>query len=214
MSEVIFRAKPVRPIKYVIFNAPPRSGKDTVKKMMEDWILYNVKGEVITTIMTFSDVLKESCCSIYSISWPEWVDRYDSDEKDVPWDRLFGLTQREAMIKLAESHLKPLHGDDVMVKLFLQSVEYLFDEVEVPVIVFCDVGFQNEYDTFINEVGSDNAVIIYIERDGCDYSFDSRSHVHAGQVISNTIKNNSDIGQLRMTSDMMCEDICKDWGFR
>ena len=98
--------------KILLLNGPPRSGKDTIAEYLEGHGWHHGK---------FSKVLKERTHALYGmIDCP-----YDAFEnvKDENLSVFFGITPREAYINTSEMLMKPVHGDDIWVRIFIQELE-------------------------------------------------------------------------------------------
>lgn len=179
---------------YIFLNGPARSGKDTIKDELRKFFKRFEPRDPFFKV-TASDMLQVGCASLYSIDWDEWSRRYNSSMKDSPWDKLFGLSQREAMISIAETHLKPLHGNDVMSKILINRLKSVTGEY----VFLLDIGFQEEYDYYLEELGIDNCVLVHVEKDGKTYDGDSRSHVTPRGERTFKIRNNGSISDLIST---------------
>lgn len=163
---------------FVIFNGPPRCGKDTAKEAITSFY----KSFVTTiepVILTFSTVLQKAVPELYAIDKDEWDERYNSDEKDEPWDKLFGISQRQAVIELAEKHLKRLHGPDVFSDIMLNMVDKIRSNIHEKddVLFLMDTGFDEEFQAFVNRVGKENCLYVKVDRPGCNFDNDSRSYI-------------------------------------
>lgn len=189
-------------MKIIAFNGPPRSGKDTLKRLIiDEFIDKNIKT------YTLSDILIEATCVMYGIGRDEWDERYHTDQKDEPWELLFGLSQRQALIGLSEEYLKPKHGGDVIAKMFLKRLEY-FDECCDIDVLLIDTGFTEEFKHIVNSFGRDNVMLIRVKREGCDYSNDSRCDVQSSGVDNfAVIHNNTDILSLQDIIAYTVEDF-------
>lgn len=192
-------------MKIIAFNGPPRSGKDTLKELIiNEFVDKNIKS------YTLSDILIEATCVIYGIVRDEWDDRYCTDMKDEPWELLFGLSQRQALIGLAEEYLKPKHGGDIIAKIFLKRLEYFNESGRIDVLLI-DTGFSEEFKHIVSKFGVDNVMLIRVKRNGRDYSNDSRSDVEPvdmdNQLLKNfgIIKNNYSIEWARCEISTMVE---------
>ena len=170
-------------MKIIAFNGPPRAGKDTLKGLIVDEFFdKNFKA------YTLSDILIEASCVIYGIVRAEWDARYCTDLKDEPWESLFGLSQRQALIGLSEEYLKTKHGGDIIAKIFLKRLEKFRESGDFDVLMI-DTGFTEEFKHIVENFGVDNVMLIRVKRDGRDYSNDSRSDVEPTDVNGKLIKN-------------------------
>lgn len=160
---------------YIVgFNGPPESGKDTLAEMLADHM--DKQGVTIPVIQcSLSTPLR--CIAYGMAGWDgkrlEGDDYAEFKRTEFP---LLGVTGRQLMIDASEKFLKPTYGEDVMARLFLSSHTgpYLVKE---KVLLIRDSGFQVEVDPLIQAVGGDNLAIINVQREGKDFSNDSREWV-------------------------------------
>jgi len=148
--------------KILLFNAAPRSGKDTMASWFESRGWYHGK---------FSKVLKERTHAIYGM--PHLPHDYFEDCKDEVLDEFLGISPRQAYINLSEMLMKPVHGDDIWVRMFAKELE----KVREDYIVVSDLGFQVEWETLIKILGYDKVAVGMIYRDGCNFDNDSRDYI-------------------------------------
>ena len=142
----------------IIFNGPPRSGKDTAAKFIQHHYGYEHRE------------LKFSLHEFVKAEWRlldcEWEEMYES--KDLPYDVLGGMTPRQAMIEMSENYMKPKFGPCIFGRLLSASMKSYQD------YVISDCGFREEIEPLVEKFGETQVVIVRINRDGCDYSNDSR----------------------------------------
>lgn len=149
--------------KILLLNAPPRAGKDTMALWFEEQGWFHGK---------FSKVLKERTHELYGLKDIPY-DFYE-DVKDTPLDDFFGISPRQAYINTSELLMKPVHGDDIWVRLFVRELEKTAHDY----VVVSDLGFQVEWETLIQHFGYEKLAIAMIYRDGCSYENDSRNYVN------------------------------------
>lgn len=154
--------------KIVIFNCPKRSGKDTTAQFL-------LNMGVPASVKAFKDKLIEIALCTSLISKNEWNLRYDN-YKDVPWDKLNGLTQREYLIKISEDWVKPTHGSDYFGKALCNSILYDYENL-ADLIIITDGGFNSETEAVVKEFGENNVLILQWTRNNTDWSGDSRGWV-------------------------------------
>ena len=147
----------------VVLNAPPRSGKDSVADALtrnrNNWNTASFKARLIKVARECTPQISDSV----------WDARYDT-QKDEPWDRLGGLSQREYLIKISEEWIKPLFGKDYFGRAALVDI-YLKKE---NVILIPDGGFIEE----VRPLAENNKVLILQwERDKCSFDNDSRDYI-------------------------------------
>lgn len=161
---------------FIIFNGPPRCGKDLAKETLKSFY-DNYSHNVTPIILTFSTVLQHSVPVLYAIDLDEWKERYESDLKDEPWDKLFGISQRQAVIELAENHLKRLHGPEVFTWIMNNLIENYRQQYDDKLLFLMDTGFDREFQSFVKNIGSDKCVYVRVDRPGKNFDNDSRSYI-------------------------------------
>jgi len=149
--------------KILLLNGPPRSGKDTIAEWLETRGWYHGK---------FSKVLKERCHDLYGMTG-EAHDAFE-EEKDTVLPEFYGVSPRDAYINLSEDLMKPRHGEDIWVRMFVDELKNVSNDY----IVVSDLGFQVEYETLMKLFGYKKISLGMIYRAGCDFSKDSRDYVH------------------------------------
>jgi len=175
--------------KVVIFNGPPRSGKDLATEFCCE--LFN------GTHASMKTPLIKLTADLLSISVEEFLHHYDckcddvtSAEYDCTWVKDLPMYQingeyrskREVIIHVSENIIKPTFGDDVFGKLA---------EANLPegVVFFSDGGFLDEIQPIADKVGIENILIVHIEREGCTFEGDSRDYVNVDGVKTVCIEN-------------------------
>lgn len=173
--------------KIIIFNGAPRVGKDTFADMLDNHLLtvwFNGTNAMLPSRESFKDTLLILTKSFYNIDTYEWDTRY-KEQKEKPWDKLGGLSQREALIDMSEVKIKPLLGVDFFGKAAAQKcTTEVDDDGDGTIYIFSDGGFVEEIQPFIDKFGADNVLIIRLHREGFDFSSDSRSLLDIPEVTS------------------------------
>jgi hypothetical protein len=146
----------------VLFNGPPRSGKDAAADYFKD------KG---WKHLSFKYQLYKETARYFDVDYDWFMERYDDRSvKEVPHADLGHMSCREAMIYVSEIIVKPKRGLDY----FGQQVANEIDLSKNYAI--SDGGFVDELIPIINKIGDNNFVLVQLTRDGCDYSTDSRRY--------------------------------------
>jgi len=146
----------------VLFNGPPRSGKDAAADY------FKAKG---WKHLSFKYQLYKETCKYFGCDYEWFMERYDDRSvKELPHMDLGHMSCREAMIYVSEQVIKPKKGLDFFGKQVANEIE---DDKD-----YCisDGGFIDELVPVINRIGSDNFVLVQLTREGCDYSTDSRRY--------------------------------------
>jgi len=169
--------------KIIIFNGPPMSGKDLFADLLRSYILkVSINKDLLLypTRPTFKSSLVDFTKKYYIIDDNEWDKRYDNRKlKETPWDKLNGLSQREALIDMSENKIKPTLGKDFFGKAMvinLKNTESQGSKIkDYPII--SDGGFKEELQPLIDEFGADKIVVFRLHREGYDFSGDSRGYI-------------------------------------
>lgn len=151
----------------VVFNGPPRSGKDTCAAMlaahMDKSVVTPVKEE------SLSYPLRSIACAM--VGW-EYDDSTYEDFK-VTYFPQFDRTGRELMIDVSERFLKECYGQQIMARMLVER-NAGFDGL----LLIRDGGFQCEVDVLINSYGIDQVYVVRVDRPGTSFDGDSRSWVN------------------------------------
>lgn len=147
----------------VLFNGPPRSGKDTIVENLMS------RYRDVSAHLKLSKPLKQSLKTLFNLS-DEEAD-YLEQTKDVSSDLLYGLSWRQAQIWLSEEVMKPRFGKDIFGKLLIKDLDY-----SKKFIFISDSGFLEEAEAIIREVGAKNVIKISLWREGCSFRGDSRRY--------------------------------------
>ena len=172
----------------VILNGPPRSGKDSVA----DASTYTKVG--------FKRHLLKAALAISGVNEKLWNARYDSCVettgfsssertyswcKDIAWELLGGLSQREFLIRVSEEWMKPVFGKGVFgerLKEDLDLISVAHHQLWTKASIFGDVyissdgGFVEEVQPFLDDPDW-NVIIVRLFRDGCSFEGDSRNYL-------------------------------------
>lgn len=170
--------------KVIIFNCPPRAGKDTIADIM----CIRHEGVGVTKKM-FKEKLFEIALVVSGVSKCEWDLRYDN-MKDMKWVKLGGLSQREYLIKISEEWVKPVHGESYFGDQLVQSVNSHCNSYQYYLI--SDGGFEAETQAVVEAFGEDSVRILQWGRDGCSFENDSRDYIMGYPDITIQLPDNND----------------------
>lgn len=179
----------------LLLNGAPRSGKDTVAKMLKDAASSSVHLE------KFALPMKLSVPLIYGVPREKWEKELDTERnKDMACSDFFGKTPREVQIALSEDFLKPMHGKKIFGELLGRRLKGLQGRSMLECVVISDSGFYDEAKEIINMFGADRVQLWRIHREGYDFKGDSRSHVDLKEdgVACYDIHNNGSLDDLRL----------------
>ena len=169
--------------KVILFNGPPRSGKDTATVALLDFYQK-------TKHLKFSRPLKEGLEKFFNIKDPQDVE----SKKDQKLPELLGLTWREAQISLSEEWAKVKFGKSVFGKIILNDILYSNKEL----FFISDSGFYEEAEPIIKVIGEKNCLLIRLKRNNCSFDNDSRSYWKNPykDLMEVTIDNNKSVTDL------------------
>ncbi len=190
----------------VFLNGPPRSGKDTIGRIITD----AVPG---ARAVKFAHALKVATHALFAGLQGRQVDLdkhgygvgnfHELHEDDVyefckgdPRDEFFGKTPREAYIAVSELLCKPVFGQQFFGRL-------LADEIGrnpgVPVWAITDSGFADEAVPIIQAVGRENCTLVRVRRSDCTFAGDSRSYIDLDVPTRFDVMNDLDVPTLAYT---------------
>lgn len=156
--------------KVVIFNGPPRSGKDTVATLLQ------VRHPDLFIDMKMAYCLKKGVHELLGIQGAS-SERYN-DVKDVEDEDFFGKTPRETYIACAERFLKIEFSQELFGYTWLRRYRHEKIAEQGLIATISDCGFHQELAPLFRAFGPQNMIMIRIHREGFDYSSDSRNYVY------------------------------------
>ena len=152
--------------KIVLFNGPPRSGKDTATRFAME---YFGKRAVH---YRFAGPLKDAVHGLFGL--PGIMQEHFDSVKDIPQELFFGMSPREAYIWLSENAVKPKFGKTFFANVAVNNLSRITNDSTV---IISDCGFFEEVDALIKAFGKDNVAIVYLKRTGTSFDGDSRNYV-------------------------------------
>lgn len=197
----------------ILFNGPPGSGKDLAayiisRKGNKD------KYEIIQEKYAFA--IKAAVHAMFGLNYDidYGGDLEDDKEKILP---SLGVSYRQALINLSESHMKPSYGIDVFGKLLVSRVREQTGHGAPTIVTISDAGFYDESAYAIQALADSFTFTgIRLYRDGCSFVGDSRSYVHFESLGIETkeIKNNGTVEEfeqaLRAAVPFAFEEVSGD----
>lgn len=171
--------------KIVLFNGPPRSGKDT-SAFIYSWV-------TDAHFEKFAMPLKRAFAAIMNTTVDAYgnVPYYEEHKSEVI--ALLGVSYRQFQIDLSEKFLKS-YDREIFSKLLIDRIRGM--EESLPVVV-SDSGFEEEIRPLVSAFGEDELILIRLHRKGCDFSNDSRSYVSGVLPNEHDVDNNGSIEDLR-----------------
>jgi len=167
----------------LLFNGPPRSGKDTCCEYLHSRGLRTGK---------FADRLFRDVQAILGISDDRMKFLREKGKDLLLFD---DNSLRDIAINYSEKIAKPRFGEDVWGNFLLSEIR----ESTVPICI-SDLGFQREYDFLCAQPDLD-VYVIKIYREGCDFSKDSRNYVKSPSESG--ICNNESVEELRSSLELL-----------
>ena len=177
----------------IMFNAPPRAGKDTACEILMRKFPESVKYEY------FKEYLYKESAKVLGLDFNFWASVcQNGDLKDKPMLRLQtgeaegSLTPRDILINVAENILKPKHGKDCIANATAHKIAKTIQQFKAekgynPIIVVPDLGFPYEADAVRAIIPSAEVAVVHIKREGYTFDGDSRNYVPKAKYrIENT----------------------------
>lgn len=173
---------------FILFNGPPRSGKDTAALAAKKLFDGNPKLHPIWE--KFSRPLKFAFAGMMNTP----IDIYGNCKVYEPIKEQLipslGVSYRQWQIDFSEKFMKPLYGQDIFVSLLLQRQHKLLANPRF-VCLISDCGFQVEADVLGQQYYNNPILLITIRREGCTFEGDSREWVQPVQNMKQiTLHNN------------------------
>ncbi|TXH15492.1 MAG: hypothetical protein E6R03_07090 [Hyphomicrobiaceae bacterium] len=193
---------------YVVgFNGPPRSGKDTMARMLSEHM--DSRGvKLPVREVSLSMPLRRIAYSMVGYEGRH-LEGPDYEDFKVTHFSAFGKTGRQLMIDIGEKFLRPCYGSKIMAKLLIQDLG------DFPgVVLVKDTGFQVEAETLGGFVGANNFFTAQVHRKGCsfDFSNDSREWVTHNQM--SIFLNNGTLDDLRTEAGRLYGRLVNQMGWR
>ena len=177
----------------IMFNAPPRAGKDTACEILMRKFPESVKYEY------FKEYLYKESAKVLGLDFNFWASVCQAgDLKDKPMLRLQtgeaegSVTPRDILINVAENILKPKHGKDCIANATAHKIAKTIQQFKAekgynPIIVVPDLGFPYEADAVRAIIPSAEVAVVHIKREGYTFEGDSRNYVPKAKYrIENT----------------------------
>lgn len=204
-----------KPIKIILLNGPPASGKDLIARSLLELYEDSVHMEVKDRLFKISK-------SITGIHSDTWDSRYNIRQyKEMPWDKLpidestgEHHSQRSWLGYLSEDIIKPNLGDDYFGKFAADSIlrdATLMDTFDISrsFYVFSDSGFEGEADCIL-DIPNSEVYLIRLFREGCSFEADTRSYLSGSDRYKSvySVDNNGTIAEviekISILTDLEC----------
>lgn len=177
-----FKIKKLNKPIVIMFNGPPRSGKDSACEIIMEHF-----PEVHYAY--FKEVLYRESAKILGLDFNFWASVcQNGDLKDKPMLAVAAgetgavMTPRDILIYLAEKVLKPKYGKEFIARGTAETISDLIQHQreqsnEEAMIVVPDLGFDYEIDTVRDMLPNVHVISVAVHRPGFTFEGDSRSYV-------------------------------------
>lgn len=152
------------------FNGPPRSGKDTLGLALEK-LLNESAPDLKVHRLALAATMRAGAMAILGMTGG---DKFYADIKDKPLDVLNGETFRRFMIDMSEAFVKKVYGRDFWSRLLYARNQSWWDKPN-QILIVTDIGFNEEVEFLCEH--SIHTMIVQLDRQGLDFSNDSRGYV-------------------------------------
>jgi hypothetical protein len=178
--------------KLILFNGPPRSGKDTAAdRLAHSFGAYSFK---------FSAPIKAAIRAAFGLCDDEV--EYAESIKSESTALFHGNSYRETQISFSERWMKPTFGIDVFGHLAARHLRSVIAKDPGKSLYVCsDSGFAEEAEPVVEIFGPGNVLLVHVHRDGCDFAGDSRSFINLGGVYSSSLTNNATLEEYHQAVD-------------
>ncbi|BAV80868.1 ATP-binding protein [Vibrio phage RYC] len=184
--------------KIIVFNAPPRAGKDECAKYLTNLVNESQNGKKATH-MEFKAQLFEITAAFFGISVEEYKKGYDLSTEEVmgppfgkthdpewfkdyprfwvtdsvyPDPKKSWYSERTGLIHVSENVIKPFFGEKAFGIMLANSIPEEIDYVFVS-----DSGFPQELQGVVDKFGHDVITVIRLYREDCSFDNDSRDYL-------------------------------------
>lgn len=170
----------------ILFNGPPRCGKDTAAKFLRDnWDSLDLSDTPILRRMShphkemFAKMVDAAIDDDGIVEWWE-------ENKDQASALLNRRSYRQWQIDFSESFMKPLYGEDIFGKLF---ANYAANQSPSTTFLVPDCGFEIEADAISRFLPKATMHLVRIHRPGTSFAGDSRSYINPPSISPSRIIN-------------------------
>ena len=171
--------------KIILFNGPPRSGKDTATRMALSML--GDKG----AFYRFAEPLKDAVHAMIGYAGVN-CEHFNNVKNEVSKE-FFGMSPRQMYIWLSEEVLKPKFGKDYFARIAVTKIKQMAQDV----VVIADCGFVSECQALGEEFGFENVHVVHMHRNGCSFAGDSRNYIWTSErQWTQIIENNGTLGML------------------
>lgn len=198
--------------KIILVNGPPRAGKDTVSRILNDAI--NISSRRFAEIRKFTYPLDRVLRGVVEASYLGQKYTFEQVREDLKDQPVLhdGSTPRQFLIKLSEELFKPAGGPTVLGRWAAVDIETSpCPDPSLRTIIFSDSGFYQEVyglQGALTTITPDEIVVVQVHRDGCSFENDSRAWLDLRDIGIPLIKLNNS-GTLAELEDL-CYNLFHD----
>lgn len=179
----------------VVLNGPPCSGKNYITDQL---IKHLAISDITSEELMFKTGLYKETAKQYFMPYYGFVDlATNRTTKDLPNERLGGISPREALINVSENYIKPLLGKDYFAKVLLENIK------DKDVYIISDGGFKEEIQALIDSPKINRLLLVQLMAPGCFFEGDSRSYIH-----NNVLQNHSRKLTIESIFNSKVDDLC------
>lgn len=179
----------------VVLNGPPCSGKNYITDQL---IKHLAISDITSEELMFKTGLYKETAKQYFMPYYGFVDlATNRTTKDLPNERLGGISPREALINVSENYIKPLLGKDYFAKELLENIK------DKDVYIISDGGFKEEIQTLIDSPKISRLLLVQLMAPGCFFEGDSRSYIH-----NDVLQNHSRKLMIEPIFNTKVDDLC------
>jgi hypothetical protein len=190
----------------LLFNGPPRSGKDASATIVADWLRNH---DLTPALDKFSRPIKcafaglfDPSLSMERDSFGELLTYADDKERLIP---LLGVSYRQWQIEFSERFMKPRYGQTVFARLLAEEIMSCRADASGNPLYWLipDSGFQTEANYLLEVLPPENIMIFRLEREGTSFAGDSRSYIISPHpdLYCYLIKNHGSLEDLKCELD-------------
>lgn len=191
--------------KVVLFNGPPRSGKDTaaisallhVRKEMN----YNLDR---VRVDKFAMPIKRAFAGMINTPIDEFGNAWEYERQKETKVPVLGVSYRQWQIDFSERYMRDLYGTDVFARLFCDRNK------DADVVLVSDCGFSVEGKEITEHFGHDNVMLVRLHRDGCTFKGDSRSYVEFPCYRNVDLQNDGTVWEFQDKVNGLVEAFLRD----
>ena len=188
--------------KIIMFNGPPNSGKDT----LADELVKILGPKALRSSFALS--LKDLVATALFVT-VEDVERHKDEAMNVAAGgdsmailALDDVTFRDALIYFSEGFMKPLFGHNIWGKTLSLALKlHMEEQPDTEFCVISDLGFEDELQTFIDDYGAENVLVVRVSRHDTSFENDSRHYVECKDCAIIGVKNEN------KTPNEVCQSI-------